>query len=135
MSRTCFKVNPHSIVSWMSRSSFLEAGAKSEALVTANGHQLRITYFLNEHSTIWTNWPNDLAVFWVLTCTVHLTLCSCHVKYAFQSESTLYSCLNVKELAARSRAEIWRFSDCNWTRTQNHVLHKRTLKHLAKLTK
>ena len=51
-----------------------------------------------------------------------LTVCSCHVTYAFQSESTLYSCLNVKELLARSRCEIWRWSDCNWTRTQNHIL-------------
>ena len=30
MSRTRFGVNPHSIVAWMSRNSFLEAGAKSE---------------------------------------------------------------------------------------------------------
>ena len=35
-----------------------------------------------------------------------LTVCSCHVTYAFQSESTLYSCLNVKELLVRSRREI-----------------------------
>ena len=41
-----------------------------------------------------------------------LTVCSCHVTYAFQSESILYSCLNVKELLARSRREIWRWSDC-----------------------
>ena len=34
------------------------------------------------------------------------TVCSCHVTYAFQSESTLYSCLNVKELLAPSRREI-----------------------------
>ena len=34
------------------------------------------------------------------------TVCSCHVPYAFQSESTLYSCLNVKELLAQSRREI-----------------------------
>ena len=34
------------------------------------------------------------------------TVCSCHVTYAFQSESTLYSCLNAKELLARSRREI-----------------------------
>ena len=27
-----------------------------------------------------------------------LTICYYHVKYEFQSESTLYSCLNVKEL-------------------------------------
>ena len=30
MSRTRFRVNPHSIVVWMSRNSLLEAGAKSE---------------------------------------------------------------------------------------------------------
>ena len=31
----------------------------------------------------------------------YLTVCFYHVTYAFQSESTLYSCLNVKELLAR----------------------------------
>ena len=35
-----------------------------------------------------------------------MTVSSYHVTYAFQSESTLYSCLNVKELLARSRREI-----------------------------
>ena len=35
-----------------------------------------------------------------------MTVSFCHVTYAFQSESTLYSCLNVKELLARSRGEI-----------------------------
>ena len=81
------------------------------------------------------NWPNDWAVFWVLICMVHLTVCSCHVMYVFQSESTLHSCLNVKELLARSRHEIWRLSDGNWTWTQNHLVPKRTLNHLAKLAK
>ena len=33
------------------------------------------------------------------------TVCSCHVTYVFQSESTLYICLNVKELFARNRHE------------------------------
>ena len=37
---------------------------------------------------------------------VYLTVCSCHATYAFESESTLYSCLNFKELLARSRREI-----------------------------
>ena len=60
------------------------------------------------------------------------TVCSCHVTYAFQSESTLYGCLNVKELLARSSRKIWSLSDCNWTRTQNHLVCKRTLNHLAK---
>ena len=26
-------------------------------------------------------------------------------------------------------------SDCNWTRTHNHLVHKRTLNYLAKLAK
>ena len=48
-----------------------------------------------------------------------LTVFSCHVTYAF----------------ARSRREIWRWSDCNWTRTHNHLVLKQKLKHLAKLAK
>ena len=62
-----------------------------------------------------------------------MTVCSYHVMYAFQSESTLCSCLNVKELLARRRRKIWSLSDCHWTRTHNHLVHKRKLNHLAKL--
>ena len=62
-------------------------------------------------------------------------VCSYHVTYAFQSESTLYSCLNVKELLAQNRCKIWSLSDCNWTWTHNHLVPKRTLNHLAKLAK
>ena len=57
------------------------------------------------------------------------------LKYEFQSESTFYSCLNVKEFLARSRREIWSLSDCNWTRTHNHLVRKQTLNHLVKLAK
>ena len=59
-------------------------------------------------------------------------VCSCHVKYAFQSESTFYSCLNVKELLAQSRCKIWSLSGRNLTRTHNHLVLKRKLNHLAK---
>ena len=54
-------------------------------------------------------------------CTVHLTVCSSHVTYAFESESTHYGCLNVKELLARSSREIWRWSDCNWTNAIKNI--------------
>ena len=64
-----------------------------------------------------------------------MVVCSYHVTYAFQSESTLYSCLNVKEPLARSRHKIWSWSECNWTRTHNHLVDKRTPNHLAKLAK
>ena len=69
---------------------------------------------------------------WVLICTVNLTVCSYYVMYTFESESILYSCLNVKELLAQSRREIWSLSDCNGTWIHNHLVRKRTLNHLAK---
>ena len=71
-------------------------------------------------------------MFWVLICTFHLTVCSYHVRYAFQSESTLYISLTAKELPARSRHKIWSLSNCYCRRTHNHLVHKRTLNHLAK---
>ena len=61
---------------------------------------------------------------------VGLTVCSCHDTYAFQSESTLYSCLNVKKLLSWSRCEIWKLSECNWTQTQNHLVLIWTLNHV-----
>ena len=67
--------------------------------------------------------------------TCFLTVCFCNVTNALQSESTLDSCLNGKELLAQSRREVWRLNDCCWTRTQNHLVLKRTLNHLAKLAK
>ena len=66
-------------------------------------------------------------------CTVHLTACYYHVTYAFQSESTLYIFQNVKELLAGNRSDIW--SDCNGTEPHNHLVRKRRLNHLVKLTK
>ena len=63
------------------------------------------------------------------------TVCSYHVTYTFQSESTLCSCLNVKELLAWNWREIWSLSDCNRTRTHNHLVCKWTLNHLAKAAK
>ena len=55
-----------------------------------------------------------------------MTVCSCHVTYALESESTLYSCLNVKEHLAWSRHEVWRLGDCKWTWKQNHLVLKLT---------
>ena len=63
---------------------------------------------------------------------INVVVCSGHVKYAFQSESTIYSCLNVRKLLARSRREIWSLSDCNWTWNQNHLVRKQTLNPLTK---
>ena len=43
MSRTRFRVNPHSIVALMSRNSLLEGGTKSEGEVTGTGLESRTT--------------------------------------------------------------------------------------------
>ena len=51
------------------------------------------------------------SISYFLRSNYHLTVCYCHVTYAFQSESTLYNCLNVKELLARSWHKIWSLND------------------------
>ena len=87
--------------------------------------------FILSHSVVFTCFvimTSDFSFLWYF-------LNSCHVTYAFQSESTLYSCLDAKQLLARSRREIWKLRDYNWTPTQNHLVLKRTLNHLAKLVK
>ena len=63
------------------------------------------------------------------------TVCYYYVMYAFQSESTLYSCLNIKELLARNKRDIWSLSDSNGIRTHNHLVGKRTLNQLGKPAK
>ena len=50
-----------------------------------------------------------------------------YVTYVFQSESTTYIHLNVKEHLAQNRSKNLK------TRTQNHLVCKQTLNHLAKL--
>ena len=62
-----------------------------------------------------------------------ITACYYHVTYAFQSESTLYSCLNIKKLLAQNRRGISSLSDSDRIRTHNHLVHNETLNQLAKL--
>ena len=66
---------------------------------------------------------------------IHLTVCYYHFTYAFQSDPTLYSFLNVKELLAQNKCNIWSLSDSNGIETHNHLVCKQALKHLAKLVK
>ena len=46
-------------------------------------------------------------LFHIFVTRVYLTVCSFHVTCAFQSESTLYSCLNFKERFAQNRRGIY----------------------------
>ena len=64
-----------------------------------------------------------------------MTVCSYsyHFTYAFQSESSLYICINFQEILAWNRHDLWILSHCNGIRTQNHLVRKQTLNHLARL--
>ena len=64
--------------------------------------------------------------------TINFVFLSCHI-HVSDGDSTLYSCLNVKEPLARRRRHIWSLSDYNGTRTHSHLVCKQTLNHLAKL--
>ena len=57
---------------------------------------------------------------------VTMTVCFYHDTYTFQSEFKLYSCLNVKELPARNRRDIWSLSGYNRIWTYNHLVRKWT---------
>ena len=58
-------------------------------------------------------------------------VCYYYATYVFQSESTLYSCLNVKEFLARNKRDIWSLRDSNGTRTHKQLVRKWTFNHLG----
>ena len=53
------------------------------------------------------------------------------VTCAYQSESSLNSCLNVKQLFGQNRCKIWSSSDSNEIRTHSHLVRKRAVNYLA----
>ena len=101
-----------------------QSGRKIWSLSDSPGLKLRTTKFVNKYSTNWPNYQIDWAVFWVLICTMHLTVCSPYFTYAFQSDSPLYSYLSVKGFHARSRRESWSLSD--WTYSNSERLSSYT---------
>ena len=57
MSHTHFRVNPHSIVAWMSRNSLLKTGAKSEVWVTpTRTHSLLVRKWTLNHLAKLAKW-------------------------------------------------------------------------------
>ena len=66
---------------------------------------------------------------------MHLIVCSYNVTYAFRSESTLNSCLIVKEHLELDRCEIRILTGWDWTRTQYNLDRIQILNHLDKIAK
>ena len=61
------------------------------------------------------------------------TVCCYHATYMFDSEPTLCSCVNVKEVLVRNRRDVWSLSGSRGIRTHNHLVGKQTLNHLDQL--
>ena len=101
MSRTRLRVNAHSIVVWMSRNFLLEACAKSQSYVTATGIVLEsLSSQTNSQPFGQTNQMIELCSDYLSVRCIWLYVLVMS-RTRFQSESTLSSCFNVKELLAR----------------------------------
>ena len=60
-----------------------------------------------------------------------LVFLSCHMTALRESSS--WSCLNVKDLFAGNKHDIWNLNDCNWAQTCNYLVHSQKLNQLPKL--
>ena len=58
---------------------------------------------------------------------VDVTVCSCHVTYAFQSEYTLYSCLNVKELRFKQGVPWYSGNYRVWIHSETRTWHDKNI--------
>ena len=90
-------------------------------IVTATGLEPTTTYFINEHSAIQPNWPND-----ELCCeylSVHVSVCCYHVTYALHRESTLYGWRVIPHSIIHIQATI----ECGFTLKHVRDMIKKTL--------
>ena len=98
-------------------------GSVAEPWWASNGKSPKIVWLFNAFKTI-----KHLTM---ALKTIFIAVCYYHITHMFQSESTLYICLNVKEVYAWNKRIAW--SDSNRIRTHNHFVCKQTLNHLAKV--
>ena len=133
MSRTSFRVYPHSIV-WLNVKDFL-ATSRCYIWSLSNSNEIRTHSHLVRKRTI--NHLVKLAKW--LSCVVSTYLygvfiiISCRVLEWTHPPSIVS--LNTKELLLPSRCHIWSLSDISKIRTHNLLVCKRTLNHLAQLAK
>ena len=106
MSHTCFKLTYSLNLPECQGNSFVNTWLLSGCNAIWTENHLVLKWTLNSLARL----VNDWTVLWEIICMVNSTICSDHVTFKFQSESTLYSCLNVKELLAWNRCDIWSLS-------------------------
>ena len=135
MSCTSFRVNRHSIVCLNVRE--LLAWSRCYIWNLSDSNEIRTHKQLVCKGTLnylaklakWLSWVVSTYLCGAFDCVIIMS------RMSFRVNLLSIFCLNVQELLAHSRHHIWSLSDSNEIRTHNHLVCKRTLNHLANLTK
>ena len=85
-----------------------------------------------KHLVQLTKWLSRVASTY-LYCPFDCIFLLCHVRVSEWIHTPYLS--ECQEVLARNRRNIWKSSDFNWTRDQNHLIRKPTLNHMLQLTK
>ena len=93
----------------------------------------KLNAFLLHFFWSWFHWSVEKSAAFIYPHFVWLYVIMSRTSFRVNLHSMV--CLNVKQLLARSTRHILRLSDRSVIRTNNHLVHKRTLNHLAKLAK
>ena len=107
---------------WLSKLITLYSSLNVEELFARNKHKVWMLIDFNgtqTHNSLVRTWTLNIfakLAKWLrcvlrVVCIVHLTVCSNHVTYTFQSGSTFYTCLNVKGFPCSKQAQNLKF---NW---------------------
>ena len=71
-----------------------------------------------------------------MKCQIYCTAFQLTVNSSMSATCSTWLARSIQALHHRNADKgITVLSDCNWTRTHNHLVRKQTLNHLAKLTK
>ena len=134
MSRTSFRVNSHSIVCLNVKE--LLARSRHHIWSLSDTNKIQTHNHLVSKRT-----PFSQTGQMIELCCVYLSgrciwlyvIIMSHTNFRVNPHSIVF--LNVKELLARSRHQIWSLTDNNKIWTHSHLSRKWTLNHLAKLAK
>ena len=130
ISRTSFGVNPQSIV-FLNVKELL-ARCRRHIWSLNNSDEIRTDNHLVRNRTL-----NHLAKLpkWYLPvrCIWQYVIIISRITFRVNPHPVV--CVNFKELLVRSRQHSWSLSDSKEVRTHNHIVGKRTRKHIARLAK
>ena len=130
ISRTSFGVNPQSIV-FLNVKELL-ARCRRHIWSLNNSDEIRTDNHLVRNRTL--NHLANLAKWYLpVRCIWQYVIIISRITCRVNPHPVV--CVNFKELLVRSRQHSWSLSDSKEVRTHNHIVGKRTRKHIARLAK